>query len=249
MKKFFLFSLCMFLLCTSCTIDSKRVISKSFKTVTESGNVIEKTYNLGNFDEIDVAGSLDVKFVQAPGKYEAKVSCCDNIMELLDIKVVDDALKIGFKSGANNIKYKKMDITVYAPTVEEFALAGSGSIDFSDGLDTEELLCCVSGSGIIKGMDLNCKDLETKMVGSGDIKIANIACKEVDAAVMGSGTITLAGNADEAEYTTTGSGDIKAVALVVGSGSANITGSGDIECNVKNLKKRVIGSGDIRNLK
>lgn len=246
MKKIAFLMLCCGLICASCAVDGKKILSKYTSTVTESDNIIEKTFNVESFDEIDVSGHMNVKFIQTTGERKVDVKCADNIMDLLVIKVKDDALLIKFKNGVN-VRCKTLDITVHGPKLEEVHLAGSGQIDLSEGLKTNDLSCSLSGSGKIEGMNIVCHEADFKVAGSGRILMAKLLTSEVETDISGSGEAALSGTTDKVEFNISGSGEINAVALEAKWGSANISGSGKIKCNVKNLQQSTAGSGKVTN--
>ena len=103
--------------------------------------------------------------------------------------------------------------------------------------------------------------LEIKISGSSDVKFPHnvklrlgefsvfedLDCKNLTSKVSGSGDITLKGKADEARYSVSGSGDIKAYDLSVNDLSCSVSGSGDARVYAKdNMNLSVSGSGDIR---
>lgn len=85
---------------TSCSAD----LDLSFEEqITGSGNVTTETYDLGDFDEIDVCCGIDVLFeIDPDGEKSVSVSADDNIHEYLRIDVVDDeALSVTVKDNVN----------------------------------------------------------------------------------------------------------------------------------------------------
>ena len=84
--------------------------------------------------------------------------------------------------------------------------------------------------------------LEIKISGSSDVKFPhNVKLRLGEFSVSGSG------EADEARYSVSGSGDIKAYDLSVNDLSCSVSGSGDARVYAKdNMNLSVSGSGDIR---
>ncbi|MDO5446981.1 MAG: head GIN domain-containing protein [Prevotellaceae bacterium] len=245
MKKLSLALVCLALICTSCKVNIADKLNP-IKTVTESGNVIEKTFNVGMFDEIDVHCSLNVRYLPTTGSCSVKVKCCDNIMDKISVTNNDKTLRLKFKDNVN-IRYNTLDITVYAPTLETVWVSGSGMADLSEGLVTDDIKLVVSGSGKIHGMNIKAHEIEAKLSGSGNIKLAEVATDELEAEIGGSGEIALAGLAKEAKYEIAGSGNIDATALIAERGKVNISGSGNVKCNVASLSQNIAGSGKVTN--
>lgn len=92
-----------------------------------SNKYVTKDIKVDNFKKISVAGSPDVTFTQKSGRPEVEVYTSDNIVDLLDIKVKDNTLYIGFKKDVN-VSYKKLEVRVSAETLNGISVAGSGDV-------------------------------------------------------------------------------------------------------------------------
>ena len=239
--------ICLIISTTACS-QSKNYSSGNWsnKKVVASNNYVTKDIKVDNFKKISVAGSPDVTFTQKSGRPEVEVYTSDNIIDLLDIKVKDNTLYIGFKKNVN-VSYKKLDVRVSAETLNGISVAGSGDIFLKNGLQTDDNLTInVAGSGDIKGSGIKCNDMKVSVAGSGDINANNITCNNLKVSVAGSGDMILK------NVTATGT-----EASVAGSGSATITGttqtasysvagSGSIKCFATEfLKVRTSGSGKV----
>ena len=102
---------------------------------------------------------------------------------------------------------------------------------------------------VIEGSSKTLKYLKTSgpMDFEAQNAFADLDCKNLTSKVSGSGDITLKGKADEARYSVSGSGDIKAYDLSVNDLSCSVSGSGDARVYAKdNMNLSVSGSGDIR---
>lgn len=236
------------------------------KKVVGSSNYVTKDIKVDKFKKISLAGSPDVFFTQKSGRPEVEVYTSDNIVDLLDIKVKDNTLYIGFKKNVN-VSYKKLEVRVSAETLNAISVAGSGSILLKNGLrTTDNLTFSVAGSGDIQGSSIECKDLTTSVAGSGDINADNIRCSnlkvsvagsgdlvlknvtalDTNASVAGSGTATIQGTTDTASYSVAGSGDLLVSDHQAKRVSASVAGSGDIKCYATEfLKVRTSGSGSV----
>lgn len=236
------------------------------KKVVGSSNYVKKDIKVDNFKKISVAGSPEVFFTQKSGRPEVEVYTSDNIVDLLDIKVKDNTLFIGFKKNVS-VTYKKLEVRVSAETLNGISVAGSGDIILKNGLSTsDDLSISVAGSGDIKGSGIKCRDMKVSVAGSGDINADNISCNNLkvsiagsgdmvlknvtalntDASVAGSGTATITGATDTANYSVAGSGDLFTSDLEAKRVSASVAGSGDIKCYATEfLKVRTSGSGSV----
>lgn len=167
--------ICLIFSTTACS-QSKNYSSGNWsnKKVVASNNYVTKDIKVDNFKKISVAGSPDVTFTQKSGRPGVEVYTSDNIIDLLDIKVKDNTLYIGFKKNVN-VSYKKLDVRVSAEMLNGISVAGSGDIFLKNGLQTDDNLTInVAGSGDIKGSGIKCNDMKVSVAGSGDINANNI---------------------------------------------------------------------------
>lgn len=236
------------------------------KKVKASKNYVTKDIRVDNFNRVCVSSGINVSFTQKAGKPKVKVYTSDNIVDLLNIRVRDKKLEIGFKKGVN-VTYNKLDITLSAETLNGIAIAGSGDFKLTNGLKTDNLNISVSGSGDVYADNLKCSNLKTSIAGSGNIQSNGIECASIESSISGSGdtkleninasagvkssiagsgTFILSGKAHEANYSIAGSGDILAADLQAARVNTSIAGSGDIKCHATDfLKVRNSGSGSV----
>ncbi|MDO4802026.1 MAG: head GIN domain-containing protein [Prevotellaceae bacterium] len=245
MKKNLFIAICGMMLMSACDLKETMNLG-SKKTVTESDNIITKTFTVNDFDELSVNSGIEILYVQKEGQPSVKVSAADNVISQMKIENDGDKLTVGFNNKVN-VRYKKLDVVVTSPNLERIDINGAGKVVFSDGLKADELSCNVSGSGDIKGMDIECEDINTSISGCGNIVLANVKCKDVGVFIGGSGDITISGNAEKVKYSIAGSGNIWTKALYAKYADISIAGAGEVECNVSELKKSVAGSGNIKN--
>ena len=259
--------ICMIITTTACS-QSRNYSSSSWnsKKVVGSNNYVTKSMKVNNFKQISVTGSPDVIFTQKPGRPNVEIYTSDNIVDLLDIKVKDNTLSIGFKKGVS-VSYKKLEVRVSSELLNGISITGSGDIYLKNGIRSNENLSInITGSGDVKGNELKCNNLKVSVAGSGDINAGHIACNNLkvsvsgsgdmelndvaatntEASIAGSGTVTLSGTTRTASYSVAGSGDLSAESYEAQQVNANVAGSGDIKCfATKYLKARTSGSGKI----
>ena len=230
------------------------------KTVKASKNYVTKDIKVNNFTKLSVAGSPDVTYTQKSGKPTVEVYTSDNIVDLLDIRVKDNTLYIGFKKNVS-VSYNKLEVRVSAEKLNGIAVAGSGDVELKNGLKISvagsgdisgnnisctDLDISIAGSGDINSSNITCNDLQVSVAGSGDMKLNNVTANFTKASVAGSGTAILSGSTQEAEYSVAGSGDLFASDFVAKKASASVAGSGDIKCHATDfLKVRTSGSGSV----
>ena len=194
------------------------------KKIKGNGNVVTKTRNVSEYDQIAVAGSFDVKLVAGKeGKLTIKGE--ENLLEYLITEVKDGKLKIKWEKGVNINTTKELLVTVPFEDIEAVSLAGSGDVFSEDTIKTD--------------------NLKVALAGSGDMKL-KINASSISSAVSGSGDIKLMGSSENLKCAIAGSGDIDGYELTSNNVEVSIAGSGDIKVNAKeNLKARISGSGDV----
>ena len=242
------FTLIRLILSTTACSQSKNYSSGNWgsKKVIASNKYVTKDIKVDNFKKISVAGSPDVTFTQKSGRPEVEVYTSDNIVDLLDIKVKDNTLYIGFKKDVN-VSYKKLEVRVSAETLNGISVAGSGDVFLKNGLQTNDNLSInVAGSGDIKGSGIKCNDMKVSVAGSGDMVLRNVTATGTEASVAGSGSATITGTTQTATYSVAGSGDLLTEGYEAQRVTASVAGSGSIKCFATEfLKARTSGSGKI----
>lgn len=191
-----------------------------------NGNLVSKVVTIANYDRIQVSGIFDIILVKGDvGKITIEAE--ENLVNLIEIKVDNNELRIAQEKGKNIVPSRSMGIKITVPFNEmnRVSLSGSGSIKSKDKI-TE-------------------KNFSAELSGSGEIDLI-INTAEATAKVTGSGDLTLQGDVESFGCSVTGSGDLDASALKSAQVNANVTGS--IDCKVyckEKIEARVTGSGDI----
>ena len=261
-------TICLFISITACSQSSHVYTSGGMgaKKVKANKNYVTKDIRRGDFKKIGVAGSANVIYKQKSGAPKVEVYTSENIVDLLDIRVNDNTLLIGFKKGYS-ISYDKLEVRVSSADLNGVSVAGSGDFDFANGLKTSsDLSISVAGSGDVSGKNLACSNLKVSVAGSGDVNNENITCSNLkvsvagsgdmklknvtatntEASIAGSGTVQLNGTTQEASYSVSGSGDLFASEFQAKRASASVSGSGNVKCYATEfLKVRTSGSGSV----
>ena len=208
----------MILFLTSCN-------AQSFGRVKGNGNVVNKTRNVGSFEQLGVGGSFDVLLKKGDeGKIDIKIE--DNLLPYLITEVKNGKLKIKWKSGTNISTRKSVNLVVYFKEINAIGVSGASDVVVKDVIKSDDFEVAVSGSGDIE-LGINTNSLNTSVSGSGDID--------------------LSGTTKSFEASVAGSGDIDAYELISDKAKLKISGSGGMTLTVnKELEARVSGSGDIR---
>ncbi len=213
----------------------------------DGGPTVQRNYEVGNFDRIELAGAYDVT-VKTGSAPSVHASGNEKAMERLVVEVKNGILTIypkkrnGFSwsSGGGHVA---LQVTV--PSLRGAELAGSGDLRI-DSVAGDQFAGGIAGSGNLTVDRLQVGELKIDIAGSGSAKASNGRVKKAEYDIAGSGGIDAAGVAAEtASVSIAGSGAVMANA----SNSANVSimGSGNVE--VKGGAKCTVskaGSGDVR---
>jgi len=193
----------------------------------DPGSTVSRTYQIGAFDRIEVAGPYEVK-VSTGGAPGASATGGDRLLDETEVVVEGNTLKIRPKK-ENGIRWSwgrqaKAQFTVTTAMLHGAAIAGSGgiSVDKVDG------------------------DFKGVIGGSGDLALAAVKGGAIDFAIGGSGKITAAGTAQSTSIKIGGSGNVDASGLAAKTASVAIGGNGNVKANASDSATvKIAGSGDI----
>lgn len=194
------------------------------------GAVVERNYNVGNFDKIDLAGSYNADVRTGPA-VSVHARGGENILDKLVVEVEGGELKIHPKEHMGFHwdwgKSDKVQLTITVPALTGASLAGSGAINI-DKVQGNNFEGTVAGSGGLSVGNLDVQSLKLSIAGSGDAKAAAGRARRAEYEIAGSGGVDAGGvQAEQLKVSIAGSGDVKAHAS--GSADVDIMGSGDVE--------------------
>lgn len=213
------------------------------------GPAVQRSYTVGNFDRIEVAGPYQVR-VRTGGAPSVSASGPEKLIERVVVEVKGDTLLIrprkerGFFSWGSGPR-GKATIEVSAAALREATIAGSGDIivDKVTGTDFDGT---VAGSGDLSLGSVAVESLKLTIAGSGGVRAGSGRARAAEYSIAGSGDIDARGvRLEKADVSIAGSGSIRGQAT--GTADVNIMGSGDVEltggarCSVSKA-----GSGNVR---
>jgi hypothetical protein len=170
---------------------------------------------------VEIPGLVEVS---VSDRYSVEVQAQENILPLLKTEVENGKLRLYFEENVSQTKDLKVRIS--APSFDELAIGGSGTIKTLSTLNGERLKLSIGGSG--------------------DIDVPQAEVGNMECSIAGSGNIRVGGKTGDVQFEIAGSGDIAAKELVATTGKVAIAGSGSVTCNVsQTLKASIAGSGDV----
>ena len=195
----------------------------------DAGPTVSRDYQVGAFQQIEVAGPYDVE-VSTGSKPSVAANGSESLLAHTIVEVTGDKLSIHpeeekglFHMGWHHGKAR---FVVTVPALRAATIAGSGGIKV-DRVTGDAFEGTIAGSGGLQLASTDVQSLKLSIGGSGGIKTGTGKAKTADYEIAGSGGIDAAGvSAEQAKVSIAGSGSV----------SANATGTADVE---------ILGSGDV----
>jgi hypothetical protein len=213
------------------------------------GPTVSRSYQVGNFDQIEVAGPYDVD-VRTGSNPGVAASGSEKLLEHTVVEVRGGKLLIRPERqnswfGTGWSTNGKANFTVTVPQLRGATIAGSGDIRV-DHVQGDRFEGNVAGSGGLSVGTLDVQTLKLAIAGSGDAKAGGGRAGVAEYHIAGSGGLDAgAVAARQAKVSISGSGNVRARASdtadvsIVGSGDVDV--SGGAKCSVSKT-----GSGDVR---
>jgi len=213
------------------------------------GATVSRNYQVGNFQEIEVAGPYDVT-VRTGANPGVSARGAEKLLENTTVEVQGDKLVIrpqehhgwfNFNFGSHS----KTLFTVTVPQLRAATVAGSGDFNV-DAVRGDRFEATLAGAGDLGIGSVQVQALKLSMAGSGDAKVDSGQAQTADYTVVGAGGIDARGVvSQQLKVSIAGAGDVRAHAT--GAADVNIMGAGDVEvsggakCTVQKA-----GAGDVR---
>lgn len=202
------------------------------KTRSEDGGpAVSRNYQVGNFDQIEVAGPYNVQ-VRTGSNPSVSAQGSQKMIEKMVVEVRNGRLEIRperqkgwFPTGWNF--RGKVDLTVTVPQLRGASIAGSGDIKV-DQVKGAAFEGKIAGSGGLDVGALEVQTLKLAIAGSGGARVGSGRARKAELEIAGSGDIDARGvRAETADVAIAGSGNISAAAT--GTADVSIMGSGDVQ--------------------
>ncbi|MDR1938709.1 MAG: DUF2807 domain-containing protein [Tannerellaceae bacterium] len=234
-------------------------VQGSDRTVKGNGEVITRTINITDYDEISVAGSMNFEYEQSDAAPFLSITVDENIFEYVRAEVKNGKLSVGPKTerdGWNGNSYN-LQPTVFkvksnSRNFKALQKAGSGNFIVLSPLHIGALQIKTAGSGNVElKQTVTGDELKVSLAGSGNVEANGaIAVKEVNISVAGSGKAILgkAVSGRELKLSLAGSGEVDAGGIDVESLNCSMSSSGKIkvEGSAKDASYSLAGSGSIK---
>lgn len=198
---------------------------------SESGGpAVQRGYQVGGFERIEVAGPYDVE-VRTGAAPSVQASGPEKQIERMVVEVKGDKLSIHPRKEGGMFSFgwtkgEKVRLLVTVPMLRAADIAGSGDIRINQ----------------VRG-----DRFEGQVAGSGDISIGQLDVQSLSFGIAGSGSASARqGRARTVEYEIAGSGDIDGRGIAAETASVSIAGSGNVSANARtSASVDIAGSGNV----
>ena len=206
---------------------SSQVVSSSGATDEEpadatngsAGNVESETRDVSGFDEVELSGVGSLSISQT-GTESLSVEAEEDVLPKIRTEVVDGRLVIGPEPDTSIETTEPINYALTVDNLGALTLSGSGDVD-AEGIDTDELVVDVSGSGAMKARG-RAESQEAHVSGSGSYEAEDLESRRVRIDVEGAGSAVV--NASE-----------ELDAKVGGAGSVEYVGDPTVEEDVSGV--------------
>ena len=168
------------------------------------GDPITEEFELDNFDEFTVDGSMDVKLTQGP-EQKVFVTAQPNILDLIRTRVNNGHWKITYTRPVNIDRKTIIEITL--PDIRRMEIDGSGDITGQNDFDLDNLDIRIDGSGDVELFG----QVENQFIdidGSGDVDNFDLISQKTTVIIDGSGDVEVTAEV-KLDVEISGSGDVK----------------------------------------
>jgi hypothetical protein len=192
------------------TFSLSSCITIKVNTPKGSGEVITKSFEVGDFDRLTFSGIGNI-IIEQGEETSLEVEAESNVIDALKINTSGSELEIGFKSRFINV----------IPT--------KGIVFHLKVKDLKKIN--LSGAGIIECDNLNAESLSVDSSGVGSINM-NITASDLEIGISGAGKVILSGEVDTQQLSISGVGTYDAKELVSKDCEIAISGAGKAVVNV-----------------
>lgn len=191
------------------TVLAVTVAACQFGGIRGSGEIVEQTHEVDEFQRLEVGHSFDVEVV-AGDEPSVRVEADDNVMEHVAARVSGDTLRVRLRPGFQ-VRDATLRATVTTPGLEEIHASGAARVRMD---------------GVVDG-----GRLRVESSGASEI-VARVEVAEVDVVSSGASTVRLDGSADTALLEASGSSDLALGELRTDATDARLSGASRADVRV-----------------
>jgi hypothetical protein len=209
-----------------CSVSLLALGACNMNAVKGNGHVITKSFVQKGFKDIEASSELEIHLIQGP-EYNIKIEGEENIIQLMDIKMEGDVLKVGLKDHVSINTSHPLKVFITAPEFRE--IEGSGACSFT----TDGTLTSTS-------------DIKLDLSGACELRM-NIDAAKIEVDASGATEINIKGKARDFSVDASGASSIHCYDLLTENTTLEISGGGDAEVFASRLLTvSISGAGDVK---
>lgn len=188
-------------------------------SVTGSGNVITKEFDLSGFDQVEVSHAFDVEITQGD-RFSVVVRVDENLEEHLRVQATGRTLEVGLAPSLSILGTPSREVEITMPSLTGLEASGASRVSVTGFKSTEALSVEVSGASSLRG-DIEAGGVTVDVSGASDVELSGSG-GDLVMDVSGAGT------ADLADFQV---GDASIEASGASSATVNVSGRLDVEAS------------------
>lgn len=157
-----------------------------------SGERSTRTYDLADFDGVDVSGQWSVIVERGEG-WRVAVEAPTETLDDVEIDVDGGELSVGYEGGWCAGCFRDdsaLEVTITMPALESLEVSGTTTVRFS-GFEASALSIDASGAVDLRGAASRFDTLMLDLSGAGSVDLADAPTTNAEVDVSGAGSVTL----------------------------------------------------------
>lgn len=215
------------------------------ETITPSNKYISRKIASSDFTAIRTNTAIDIEY--AVGTKSVELYAPDNLIDYIEVRVIDDELRIGYKDNMNINGNHNTVLKVKAPNVTGFTTSSAGSISINSPIRQKntKVTLAVNSAGDIKAGNIEANELNLTTNSAGTISVGEIKAESVTVKVNSAGNIStgIIAARQMAEIYTNSAGDVKIPEIIAGTSvGVRANSAGDIQIGAINTESTSLQS-------
>ena len=208
-----------------------------------SGNIITQTRTTGTFKGVEIAGGFEVEIKNGPA-VNVVLEADDNLVKYIEVKVVDNELKVRLEN--INVSDAHLKIFITAPEINHVDASAGAEIVVKDILKSFETISVKASSGSNIKTALDAPEIKADVSSGGELTLSG-RTKDLHATSSSGSSISASELLSENSYVNVSSGASAHVYASV-SIDANASSGGNISYRgaATNIKKSESSGGEVK---
>ncbi len=191
--------------------------------VNGSGNVVDETRNVADFNKIEVGAGIQVR-VDAGPRSALGVRGEDNVLPHVRTEVRGSTLHIGFERDVSIRTHSPIQVVLSMPALDGLSASGGARLDASTPARDALAIDSSGGAHVHLAASVRPRALAIDASGGSEVSVDGVSTGALNISSSGAATITLAGQATQAVLEISGASELRASRMRVET--LDVEGSG-----------------------